>query len=92
MASSCHVSSTAQVVVLGSYSNVLPGQDPTSGPALPRYRVSDESAFGSMPDIEWQQLEVRPVLALILLASHALLHCRRIQKLLYTVRMTSEDA
>ena len=36
--------------------------------ALPKFRVSDGSAFGSMPDVELQQLEVRPVLALRTLA------------------------
>ena len=53
-----------QVMVLGSYSNSLPGQDSSSGASLPRYRVSEGSTFGSMPDVEWQQLEVRSVLAL----------------------------
>ena len=48
-----------QVMVLGSYSNALPGQDSSSGASLPRYRVSEGSTFGSMPDVEWQQLEVR---------------------------------
>ena len=46
--------------MLGSYSNALPGQESSSGQALPRYCVSDRSAFGSMPNVEWQQLEVRP--------------------------------
>ena len=55
--------SAKQVVVLGSYSNALPGQEPPSGPAPPRYRVSDETAFSSMPSVEWQQLEVKPLLA-----------------------------
>ena len=50
--------------MLGSYSNALPGQDSSSGPALPIYRVSDGSAFGSMSNVEWQQLEVRPAPAL----------------------------
>lgn len=55
--------SAKQVVVLGSYSNALPGQESPSGPAPPTYRVSDETAFSSMPYVEWQQLEVKPVLA-----------------------------
>ncbi len=55
--------------MLGSYSNALPGQDTSSGPALPRYRVSDESAFGSMPNVEWRQLEVRLASALHFLLS-----------------------
>ena len=46
-----------QVVVLGSYSKAVPGQEPVSG-AAPRYKISDETAFGSAPNVDWQELEV----------------------------------
>ncbi len=46
-----------QVVVLGSYSSAVPGQEPALG-AAPRYKISDEAAFGSAPNVDWLELEV----------------------------------
>ena len=48
-----------QVIVLGSYSNALPGEDCSSGQAQPMHRMSDRAAFGSVIASDWQQLPVR---------------------------------
>lgn len=41
----------------------MPGQEPVSG-AAPRYKIADEAAFGSAPNVDWQELEVITHLAL----------------------------
>lgn len=59
-----------QVIVLGSYSNALPGEDRSSGKAEPMHRMSDRAAFGGMVAADWQQLPVR-TLSSLFQAAHA---------------------
>jgi hypothetical protein len=42
----------------------MPGQEPVSGEA-PRYKISDEAAFGSAPNVDWQELEVITTILLL---------------------------
>ena len=62
-----------QVIVLGSYSTALPGEDRSSGQAQPMHRMSDRAAFGSMVAADWQQLPVRTLSSLFQAAQSPLL-------------------
>lgn len=77
--------------MLGSYSNAQPGQESSAGMALPRFRVLDGSAFGSLPDVELQQLEVRPVLALRILALPMCHAAKQLQEPLHSTQTIHQD-